>query len=137
MYHVPTNISFILSTNSTLDPYYESSTHRWHERNTMEFETMSSTGAPSSIMFRLSSVSFDSSGKEQIALSDENGTNYYSSEVGFSFLEIGTMWKRKSSKKGSFQLDVFDYDSQPDFDQQGFMVDDMKATTQVSEKGFF
>ena len=73
-------------------------------------------------------------GKEKITLSDENGISYYSSEIGFSFIELGKMWKEGCANKSSFQVDVFDYDSQPDFDQQGFLSKDLKVVSEVRKK---
>ena len=119
---------------STLDPYYDSSTHRWHDDNNLEFETSSSSGYPGAITLRLSSVSLHNSGKENITLNDENGITYYSSEVGFSFIELGKMWTKGYPNKSSFQVDVFDYDSQPEFDQQGLLSKDLKVVSEVRKK---
>jgi hypothetical protein len=83
-------------------------------------------------MIRLSSVSFDSNGKENVLLSDENGINYYSTEMGFSYITLNdSMWKEGSSTKSSIEVDVFDYNTQSDFDQQGFLTSDLKVAPQV------
>ena len=122
---------------SSLDPYYESSTHRWHENNNLQFETCSSTGCPETLSLRLSSISFESKGGENIALSDESGTNYYSSEVGFSFLNLSELWKKGSSSNLTTEVNIFDYNAQPDVDQQGLLIEDMKICQQVSESFSF
>ncbi len=94
----------------------------------MEFQSRSSTGYPGAVMLRLSSVTFDNNGTEQVTLNDESG----STEVGFCFIELGRMWEKGSSAKSSFQVDVLDFDSQPDFDQQGYMDDNLKVVPKVS-----
>lgn len=82
-------------------------------------------------MLRLSSISFDNSGKDQIAITDENGMNCYSSEVGFSFIQLDEMWQHKFMTK-TFDVHIYDYNSQPEFDQQGILSKDLKAAPQVS-----
>jgi len=107
---------------SALDPYYESTTHRWHDDHTLEFETTSSNNSPGTIALRLSSVSFDNSGKEQVALNDENGVVYYSTEVGFAHLSIRNLWKNGLSSRSSHRVNVFDFNDQEEFDQQGELI---------------
>ncbi len=79
---------------------------------------------------RLSSISFDNNSSENIPLSDESGTNYYSSEVGFSYVNLRELWK-KGSSNFTIQVEVFDYNNQPEFDQQGLLVDDIKMCHKV------
>lgn len=116
---------------SSLDPYYHSSTHRWHENNIMQFETRSTTGNPGTAMLRLSSVSQQGNRRDQIAVSDGNGTTCYSSEVGFSFIQLDGMWQKKSMSK-TVTVNVYDYNVQPEFDQEGFLSKDLKLAPQVS-----
>ena len=121
----------IWKLSSSLDPYYESSTHRWHENNNLQFETLSSTGFPGTVAIRLSSISFENSGTANIALSDKNGASYYSTEVGFSYVNLNKLWERGSSSNSTIHVDVLDYNSQPEFDQQGLLIDDMKMSKKV------
>ncbi len=98
----------------------------------MQFETCSATGCPGTLAVRLSSISFESNGSESIALSDESGATYYSSEVGFSFLSLSELWRNGSSNNCTAQVKIFDYSTQPEFDQQGLLLEDMKSCHQVS-----
>lgn len=130
------NIIFLISKtiwklSSSLDPYYESSTHRWHDNNNLQFETLSSTGFPGTMAIRLSSISFENGGADNIALNDENGASYYSAEVGFSYVNLTKLWERGSSSNSTIQVDVLDYNCQPEFDQQGLLIDDIKTSKKV------
>jgi len=100
---------------STLEPYYGSSTHRWHDCNVLQFESRLSNH-PRAIELRVSSLSFD--GKESGSSSDE-GDLYDQKEVGFAFVNIDKQWKENKIQRKTFQTNVWAYDSQTEFDQSG------------------
>ena len=121
-------ISFTsITTSSTLEPYYGSSTHRWHDCNILQFESRLSNH-PRAIELRVSSLSFD--GKESGSSSDE-GDLYDQKEVGFAFVNIDKQWKENKIQRKTFQTNVWAYDSQTEFDQSGELPANPSMVPQV------
>ena len=114
-------------TFSTLEPYYGSSTHRWHDCNILQFESRLSHH-PRAIELRVSSLCLD--GKESGSSSDE-GDLCDQKEVGFAFVNIDEQWKDNKIQRKTFQTNVWAYDSQVEFDQSGELPANPSMVPQV------
>ncbi len=121
---------------STLEPYYGSTTHRWHNQNVLEFDSRL-PHHPGAIELRVSSLSFD--GNIGGTSSTDEGEYFQQQEVGFSFLDIDNAWEGNRIQKMTRQADVWSYDSQGSFDQNGYMPQGPALVPQVSTEigGYF
>ncbi len=121
---------------STLEPYYGSTTHRWHNQNVLEFDSRL-PHHPGAIELRVSSLSFDGNGGGSSSV--DEGEYFQQQEVGFSFLDIDNAWTDNKIHKITRQADVWSYDSQDNFDQNGYMPQGPALVPQVSVgiRGYF
>ena len=112
---------------SALEPYYGSTTHRWHEYSTLDFESRLSFH-PSTVELRLISTPID--GVQDVTGSHNNSGTH--TEVGFALIDIRSGWKHNKSEKKTYCAEVMAYNNQEDFDQSGLLEEGPMVVPEVS-----
>ena len=98
--------------------------HTWEDiGGTLTFDTRSSWGAPKTLCLRLSSVALDAEGRDQVSHTDDNGRLMYSSEEGYCWVDMTTIWKRGNSPTVSCHAQVWSLETTEAFDQHGDLLE--------------
>ncbi len=118
--------------DSALEPYFGSTTHRWHDRNILEFESRL-PDHPQTIQLRISSSPLKPAGIGEGENNEENGTGK-TTEIGYAFVDISECWNPGIPKKTTHSMDILSYHDQKDFDQSGFLEEDPILAPEVCSK---
>ena len=106
---------------SALEPYYGSTTHRWHDYNDLDFESRLSNH-PSTVEIKVSSLPFNAEATEGAVVDEQDMKS--GEEVGFALVDISNCWKTDTLHKTTHQTKIQAFDTASDFDQSGDPVND-------------
>lgn len=92
---------------SKLEPYYESTTHRWHRGNVLTYDTRSRWGHPKTISLRLSSLPSANDGdgggsdNQSTKTNNDDGRkgSQSPSEVGYCWVDLSPIWAKVPTAK--------------------------------------
>lgn len=109
----------------------------------LKFDSRSSWGAPQTLSLRVSEVALADDAQDKVATADRNGQQQYAKEVGFCWVDLGTMWQRhEKSAPGdgpwtvschaeSCHAEVFPMDAVQNYDDIGDLADTLSPTPEV------
>eukprot|EP00934_Nitzschia_sp_Nitz4_P007645 Nitzschia sp. Nitz4//scaffold17_size182527//61404//65308//NITZ4_001846-RA/size182527-snap-gene-0.275-mRNA-1//1//CDS//3329539316//7635//frame0 len=104
----------------------QSNHHVWDDKNILTFDTRTSWGAPQTLSLHLSEKS------DQIVQTDDQGKIEYTRDTGYSFIDLGPLWRRlqegeSSSVTTPFKLNLLSFAHVPSFDDHGDLPLDWTA----------
>lgn len=114
---------------SKLEPYYGSTTHRWHVENELEFESRLAD-FPRTLEIKVYSTTGDSFGVDESKAPEEKGM-HTSTEIGFAFVDLSDGWNIDEPRMTRHSVDVFANTSTVNFDPSGNLIEGESLMSKV------